>query len=167
MEKELDPDIQNLLNDLDNKEPVQPTPKEPEIKEVKAEVVQEVKKTEIEEKKDALQLKLLKLIEGHCENAEKLITDVESDRSRCDEVYNILFAKLQDGEYSAADVTSVVSLLQTKTESSKVRALMMQEVARLLASLRNNPTIGETARNDDISPHDINKLLSGDMPSDE
>lgn len=169
-DKELDPDIQNLLNELDDK-PAEPVLKEPEIKEFKAEIVKteiaEVKKTVIEEKKDALQLKLLKLIEGHCENADKLISDVESDRSRCDDVYNILFNKLQDNNYHAADVTSIVALLQTKTESSKVRALMMQEVARLLAALRNNTTIGETARNDDISPQDINQLLSGGMPSDE
>jgi hypothetical protein len=156
MSEDLDPSIKNMLDELEGNEPVS----KELVKD--AEVI-----STIDKKKDELQLKLLKLIEGHCENAEKMISDVESDRSKCDDVYNILINKLQNNDYHSADVAGVVSLLQTKVEGSKVRALMMQEVARLLASLRNNNTIGEHRKDDDLSPQELNKLLSGEMPSDD
>jgi hypothetical protein len=184
-EEELDPDLQVLMSELEKvegevvasvKEEPKPEskPEEPKLAEVILEEpkLEEPKKelkileteqqpSEFDLKKAQIQNKLIGLIDVHCDSAVKIIEDVEADRNKCDDVYNILFAKLQANDYRASDTMAIVATLQTKADITKTRANMMDSVAKLLASLKNNNTVntGEGAGSGDLSPEEVKKLL--------
>lgn len=186
-EEQLDPDLQKLMSELEKVEGEVVAPKEEPKEEPKieskledpklAEVVleepklEELKKeiktleseplSEFDIKKAQIQNKLIGLIDVHCDSAVRIIEDVEADRTKCDDVYNILFTKLQANDYRASDTMAIVATLQTKADITKTRANMMDSVAKLLASLKNNNTVntGEGSGSGELSPEEIKKLL--------
>lgn len=185
-----DPDIANLLNELDEasrpkpkvksepkveKKPVEEKPveivKEPEVLNSIAVIAEDESdkiQKQIEERKLKLQLNLIGMVESHCENSSKIIEDVEADRRKCDDVINVLFTKIQANDYHGADVTSLVVALQTKADISRTRASMMAEVSRLLAALRNNTSMaGGGNTNSNISIREVKQLVDGSDPSDD
>jgi hypothetical protein len=122
---------------------------------------------ELEARKNKLQFGLLGLVENHYENADRLIDDVEADRKKCDDVYDILLNKIRSDDYRGADITALVTLLQTKADISRTRASMMAEVSKLLAALRNNDSIGgKMADDSEITPDQLDKLIGGPEPDD-
>lgn len=180
-EQPLDPDLQSLMSELGKVEgevteeqaaPVQTVP-EP-VLEPKQEAVEEpklvvptVEKTPIPEEvnkfdaeKQRIHARLLGLIDTHCDSAAQIIEDVESDRRKCDDVYNIMFTKLQNNDYRASDAAAIVTVLQTKAEITKTRASMMDSVAKLLASVKNNNTVAsEGGGSGDLSQEEVKNLL--------
>ena len=178
-EQPLDPDLQNLMNELGQAEgevkPQEPKIEEkpsakiedPVVVEPKLEEKPEVKDAELAEisefeaKKTQIQNRLIGLIDTHCDSATRIIEDVESDRKKCDDVYNILFAKMQANDYRASDAMAIVTTLQTKADITKTRANMMDSVAKLLGALKNNNTINpDGGGSGDLSQEDIKKLLA-------
>lgn len=122
---------------------------------------------ELEARKNKLQFGLLGLVESHYENADRLIDDVEADRKKCDDVYDILLNKIRSDDYRGADITALVTLLQTKADISRTRASMMAEVSKLLAALRNNDSIGgKIADDSEITPDQLDRLIGGSEPDD-
>lgn len=180
-EQPLDPDLQNLMNELGKVEGETPKPPEPKAEEPKVAEVVDVKVTDTkveepkQEIKDAvladssviddgrarIQGRLIGLIDTHCDSAIRIIEDVESDRKKCDDVYNILFAKLQNNDYRASDAAAIVATLQTKADITKTRANMMDSVAKLLGSLKNNSTVqtDNGGGSGDLSSEEIKALL--------
>jgi hypothetical protein len=182
-EQPLDPDLQSLMNELGKVEGEIPKPSEVKvdvkledpkvevIAVVKQEIKQEIIKTaevsemsEFELKKARIQERLIGLIDTHCDSATRIIEDVESDRNKCDDVYNILFTKLQANDYRASDAAAITTVLQVKADISKTRANMMDSVAKLLGSLKNNNTVNPGDSGDGLSQEEVSKLL--DRPAD-
>lgn len=177
-EQPLDPDLQNLMNELgqvegevkppelkvEEKPPVKledPILVEPKLEDrpiVNAELAEI---SEFEVKKTQIQNRLIGLIDTHCDSATRIIEDVESDRKKCDDVYNILFAKIQANDYRASDAMAIVTTLQTKADITKTRANMMDSVAKLLGALKNNNTINpDGGGSGELSQDDIKRLLA-------
>lgn len=187
-EEKLDPDLQALMSELgkvegeikteieskqiEEQKPVEEQKPQEEIaveepKLISPEIVKHVEVEQVgiaDKEKARIQSKLIGLIDIHCDNAVKIIEDVESDRKKCDDVYNILYAKVQDGDYRASDIAALVSVLQTKGDISKTRSDMMDSVAKMLASIKNNNTVPTDPNNGngDLSQEDIKKLLSNE-----
>jgi hypothetical protein len=187
-EQPLDPDLQSLMNELGKVEGEIPKPDISKLEDIKVDVKQEekidvkpedklvelkseiIKDAEINEmsefelKKARIQERLIGLIDTHCDSATRIIEDVESDRTKCDDVYSILFAKLQNNDYRASDAAAITTVLQVKADITKTRANMMDSVAKLLGSLKNNNTINTGDSNSDgLSQEEVNRLL--DRPS--
>ncbi len=182
-DKELDPDLKVLMDELEKVEgeqkpidkpveadkpvdkPVETTKlEEPVLEDLKPVAVQKVsdviKFDEFEEKRAQIRNKLIDLVDTHCNSALRIIEDVESDRNKCNDVYSILFTKLQANDYRASDVAAIVATLQTKADITKTRADMMDSVAKLLAALKNNNAVNpDDGADSGMSQKEIDDLL--------
>lgn len=125
--------------------------------------VELIESDEIELKKEAIQLKILSLLDKHYDSAEKMFDEAECDRKKIDDIFAVLMPKIVGNEYKSADVQSVASLMQTKVDISRNRSAMMDSVAKLFSALKNNDSIGSmggSGSSNDLSKKEVEDLLN-------
>lgn len=103
------------------------------------------------------------LVEKHSHSVEKMFDEADTDRKRIDDVLGVLMTKIESDEYRGADIGALASLIQTKADISRNRASMMDSIAKLFASIKNNDSVGVNGKADDdsIDQDDIERLLNG------
>ena len=116
---------------------------------------------EIDERSRHIQDKLLELVDRHCESANMMFDEAEVDRKKIDMIMGILLPKIQNDNYKSADIQSLASLMQTKSDISRNRSSMMDSVSRLFAALKNNDRLGGQASGDEnLTNDEVEKLLN-------
>lgn len=123
--------------------------------------------------KEDIQNKLLGLISTAVDESKAFNQEMEVDRKKCDDVYNLLVPKIQSGTYSGSDAVALVQILQVKSDISANRSRHMDSIAKILVSLKSNNAVGSgdsgggggKSPNDGPSRAEVMKLLN--TPVDE
>ena len=89
-----------------------------------------------------LKKKLLDLINTAVDESKAFNKEMEVDRKKCDDVYNLLAPKIQSGTYSGSDAVALVQILQVKSDISANRSRHMDSIAKILVSLKSNNAVG-------------------------
>lgn len=92
--------------------------------------------------RDDIQLKLLGLVGTVIDESEAFKKEMEVDRKKCDDVYNLLVPKIQSGTYSGSDAVALVQVLQVKADISSNRSKHMDSIAKIFVSLKSNAAVG-------------------------
>ena len=167
----------DVMTDVDDLEPATPDEQlsahetEEPIKETKTEVVfTEDQSVTI---KNSIQAKLLNLMDTAVNESVAFNQEIEVDRKKCDDIYNLLVPKIQAGDYSGADAVALVQIMQVKANISSNRSRHMDSISKLFVSLKSNSAVGSGDTggsgggdsDDGPSRSEITKLLN--TPIDE
>ncbi len=121
-----------------------------------------------------IQAKLLGLVNTVIDESEAFKKEMEVDRKKCDDVYNLLAPKIQSGTYSGSDAVALVQILQVKADISSNRSKHMDSIAKIFVSLKSNAAVGSgdaggsgggSKSSDCPSREEVLKLLN--TPADE
>ena len=125
----------------------------------------------------ALRGKLLGLVDAAIAESSTLSQEMEVDRKKCDDIYNMLQPKIQSGEYSGQDAAAFVGIMQVKAEISSVRTKKIDSLAKLLVALKSNATVvgqaavggGASTGSSDGGPTraEVQKLLDTPIEDDD
>lgn len=119
----------------------------------------EVSATTVNER-ERLEKDIMGLVNHHVKSASSMFDEAETDRKKIDDIIAIILPRIEEGEYKSSDILALTNLIQTKTDVSRNRASLMDSIAKLFASIKNNDSIGVNGGNEeDLSQEDINNLL--------
>lgn len=113
--------------------------------------------------REKLEKSILGLVKQHVNSVDKMFEEAESDRKNIDNVLALLIPKIESDDYKGTDLLAITSLIQTKTDVSRNRASLMDSIAKLFASVKNNDSVGfgtiDNTGEDDISQDELDKIL--------
>jgi len=111
--------------------------------------------------------KMVDLLDKHSAGVDAMFSEAEEDRKRVEDVIGILMTKITDNnDYKSADVQSLASLFQTKSDITRNRASMMDAISKLFAALKNNNTIDISSNASEMGKEEVEKLLDPNRPRD-